>query len=83
MDLVGYKPRYITLDCYGTLINFQMVKTVIPLTADRVAPENVATSSAAGDKYMLDQLDVRPEEILHVSPHLWYDIIPAHLRPPG
>ncbi|RBM12668.1 haloacid dehalogenase type II [Streptomyces sp. PT12] len=29
-------------------------------------------------EYLLDQLDVGREEILHVSSHLWYDLIPAH-----
>ena len=29
-------------------------------------------------EYMLDQLDVGREEILHVSSHIWYDVIPAH-----
>ena len=26
MDLLGYTPRYITFDCYGTLTNFQMAR---------------------------------------------------------
>lgn len=29
-------------------------------------------------EYMLDQLDAKPSEILHVSSHIWYDVIPAH-----
>jgi 2-haloacid dehalogenase len=29
-------------------------------------------------EYMLDQLDVAPDQILHVSSHIWYDLIPAH-----
>jgi 2-haloacid dehalogenase len=29
-------------------------------------------------EYLLDQLDVAPNEILHVSSHVWYDLIPAH-----
>jgi 2-haloacid dehalogenase len=29
-------------------------------------------------EYMLDQLDVSRDEILHVSSHIWYDLIPAH-----
>jgi len=27
---------------------------------------------------MLDQLDVERSEILHVSSHIWYDLVPAH-----
>jgi 2-haloacid dehalogenase len=29
-------------------------------------------------EYMLDQLGAEPHEILHVTSHLWYDLIPAH-----
>jgi 2-haloacid dehalogenase len=29
-------------------------------------------------EYMLDQLDAKPDEILHVSSHIWYDVIPCH-----
>ena len=28
-------------------------------------------------EYMLDQLDAKPTELLHVSAHIWYDVIPA------
>ncbi|HEX6355884.1 haloacid dehalogenase type II [Actinophytocola sp.] len=186
MELLGYTPKYITFDCYGTLTHFQMNDTVRPLIADRVAPsdvevfladfrayridevlgefklyptvlrdawqrtcnrwriqfrqsdvdaivaalgtwgphpdvpeplaklasayplvilsnavdaileENVARLGVdfhrvftaeqaraykprfAAFEYMLDQLGARPDEILHVSSHIWYDLIPAH-----
>lgn len=29
-------------------------------------------------EYMIDQLDAKPTDLLHVSAHIWYDIIPAH-----
>ncbi|TDE88548.1 haloacid dehalogenase type II [Occultella glacieicola] len=32
----------------------------------------------AGFEYMLDQLDCGRHEILHVTSHIWYDIIPCH-----
>ncbi|WP_432876797.1 haloacid dehalogenase type II [Kribbella sp. CA-245084] len=186
MDLLGFKPKYITFDCYGTLTNFQMNDAVRPLIADVIPPErterflkdfrayridevlgefklyplvlrdswqracnrwriqfkpsdvdaiiaalgtwgphadvpeplqklasqyplvilsNAVDSILAGNvaklgvdfhrvftaeqagaykprfqafEYMLDQLDVDREEILHVSSHIWYDVIPAH-----
>jgi 2-haloacid dehalogenase len=28
-------------------------------------------------EYMIDQLDAKPSELLHVSAHIWYDVIPA------
>ena len=186
MELLGFKPKYITFDCYGTLTNFQMAEAVRPLIEDVIPPERTAaflkdfrayridevlgefklyplvlrdswqrvcnrwriqfkpsdvdaiiaavaswgphadvpeplgklaahyplvilsnavdhmlagnvaklgvdfhrvfTAEQAGAykprfqafEYMLDQLDVGREEILHVSSHIWYDVIPAH-----
>lgn len=28
-------------------------------------------------EYMIDQLGARPDELLHISSHIWYDLIPA------
>ena len=56
MDLLGYTPRYITFDCYGTLTNFQMPQTVIPLVADRVAPEDVPRFVKDFRAYRLDEV---------------------------
>lgn len=186
MNLLGYTPKYITFDCYGTLTAFRMAETVLPLIEGTIAPEDTQTflkdfrayrmdevlgpfklyplvlrdswqracnrwriqfrqsdadaiidavgtwgphpdvpeplgklasayplvilSNAVDgmlqnnvDKlgvdfhrvftaeqaraykprlqafeYLLDQLDVAPHEILHVSSHIWYDLIPAH-----
>jgi 2-haloacid dehalogenase len=186
MELLGFKPKYITFDCYGTLTNFQMAEAVRPLIETVIPPERTAaflkdfrayridevlgqfklyplvlrdswqrvcnrwriqfkpsdveaivaavgswgphadvpepleklaahyplvilsnavdhllagnvaklgvdfhrvfTAEQAGAykprfqafEYMLDQLDVGREEILHVSSHIWYDVIPAH-----
>jgi hypothetical protein len=39
VDLAGFTPKYITFDCYGALTPFQMTTAVLPLIADRVAPE--------------------------------------------
>ena len=186
MDLVGFKPKFVTFDCYGTLTNFQMVDAVLPLIDGVIAPSdqdrfckdfrgyrmdevlgefklypqvlrdswqrtcnkwriqfkpsdvdtiidalgswgphadvpeplaklaahfplvilsNAVDSILAGNvaklgvdfhrvltaeqaraykprfgafEYMFDQLDVAPDEILHVSSHIWYDVIPAY-----
>ncbi len=31
----------------------------------------------AAFEYMIDQLDAKPTDLLHVSAHIWYDVIPA------
>ena len=35
------RPKYISFDCYGTLINFQMKEKMEELFADRVSPEDM------------------------------------------
>ena len=56
MDLLGYTPRYITLDCYGTLTTFPMAQTVTPLVVDRVAPEDVPRFVQDFRAYRLDEV---------------------------
>ena len=39
--MVGFRPKYITFDCYGTLINFQMSTMTRTMFADRIDPDRM------------------------------------------
>lgn len=56
MELLGFTPKYITFDCYGTLTNFQMTPAVLPLIEDRIAPEDVPTFVRDFRAYRLDEV---------------------------
>ncbi|NPT33664.1 haloacid dehalogenase type II [Paraburkholderia xenovorans] len=51
-----FKPRYITFDCYGTLINFEMANAARALYADRVAAEDMKEFTDAFAAYRLDEI---------------------------
>jgi FMN phosphatase YigB (HAD superfamily) len=90
MELLGFKPKYITFDCYGTLTNFQMNDTVRPLIDGVIPPERADEFLKDFRAYRIDEVlgefklypfvlrDSWQREILHVSSHIWYDVIPAH-----
>lgn len=50
------RPKYITFDCYGTLIYFQMAPVARALYADRVAPEKMDAFIADFSAYRLDEV---------------------------
>ena len=56
------RPKYISFDCYGTLINFQMKALMEELFAGRVAPENMKQFTTDFAQYRLDEVmgDWRP-----------------------
>jgi 2-haloacid dehalogenase len=56
------KPKYISFDCHGTLINFQTAAYKPRLRAF---------------EYMIGQLDCNPEDTLHVSASMRYDHLSA------
>jgi 2-haloacid dehalogenase len=60
------RPKYISFDCYGTLINFQMAELARELFADRVAPENMQQFTTDFARYRLDEVmgDWRPYDQL-------------------
>lgn len=61
------RPKYISFDCYGTLINFQMRQVMEELFADRVTPEKMKQFTTDFAQYRLDEVmgDWRPyDEIL-------------------
>jgi 2-haloacid dehalogenase len=50
------RPEYITFDCYGTLINFQMADLAREVFADRIAPENMEQFTRNFAAYRLDEV---------------------------
>ncbi|WP_062111908.1 haloacid dehalogenase type II [Aureimonas sp. AU40] len=52
-----FAPKFITFDCYGTLIYFEMAPVARALYADRVAPE-------AMDRFIADFSSFRLDEVL-------------------
>jgi 2-haloacid dehalogenase len=50
------RPKYISFDCYGTLINFQMADVARELFADRIAPENMLQFTRDFSSYRLDEV---------------------------
>ena len=60
------RPKYISFDCYGTLINFQMKEKMEELFADRVSPENMKQFTTDFARYRLDEVmgDWRPYDEL-------------------
>jgi 2-haloacid dehalogenase len=51
-----FKPKYITFDCYGTLIRFRMAEMALDLFADRVAPELMERLVKDFAAYRLDEV---------------------------
>lgn len=60
------RPKYISFDCYGTLIDFQMKEVMEGLFADRVAPGNMQQFTTDFARYRLDEVmgDWRPYDEL-------------------
>ncbi|MCF4127805.1 haloacid dehalogenase type II [Methylobacterium sp. SyP6R] len=56
--MTSFKPKFITFDCYGTLIYFEMAPAARGLYADRVRPE-------AMGRFVRDFSNYRLDEVLH------------------
>ena len=54
--MMALKPKFITFDCYGTLINFEMAPVARQLYADRVAAADMAAFCADFSGYRLDEV---------------------------
>ncbi|WP_294323107.1 haloacid dehalogenase type II [uncultured Sphingomonas sp.] len=54
--MAGLRPKYISFDCYGTLINFEMAPVARTLYADRVAAEAMDRFTADFSAYRLDEV---------------------------
>lgn len=53
---MALKPKYITFDCYGTLIHFEMAPVARRLYADRVAEADMAAFCRDFSAYRLDEV---------------------------
>ena len=54
--MTGFRPKYVTFDCYGTLINFDMGGAARDLYAARLAPEAMAEFIRTFSAYRLDEI---------------------------
>ena len=54
-----FKPKFISFDCYGTLINFEMGPTARRLFADRVPAERMPAFLDSFRAYRLDEVLAR------------------------
>jgi 2-haloacid dehalogenase len=54
---LGIDPKYISFDCYGTLIHFQMDKTLAQVLGDRLSP-------TAAPAFFADAEAIRMDEVL-------------------
>lgn len=51
-----FRPKYITFDCYGTLIRFRMSEMAREIFPDRIAPENMEAFCKDFSAYRLDEV---------------------------
>ena len=68
----GFKPKYITFDCYGTLTHFQMSALTRKLLADRIPAERM-------DDFLDDFEAYRGDEVLGVYKY-YPEVIKSALR---
>ena len=54
--MAAFRPRYITFDCYGTLINFQVSAMTRAMVADRLAPNRLDAFTADFNAYRFDEV---------------------------
>ena len=54
--MAEFRPKYITFDCYGTLINFQMSPMTRTMLADRLAPDNLQGFTTDFSAYRFDEV---------------------------
>jgi hypothetical protein len=52
--MAAFRPTYITFDCYGTLIDFQMSHMTRTLFADRLAPDSLPAFTTDFSAYRFD-----------------------------
>ncbi len=51
-----FKPKYITFDCYGTLVHFRMADVARDVYADRIAPEKMQAFTLDFTAFRLDEV---------------------------
>ncbi len=59
---MSYRPKFISFDCYGTLINFEMGPTARQIYSGRVPAEKISAFLASFKAYRLDEVlgDFKP-----------------------
>lgn len=51
-----FKPKFITFDCYGTLINFDMAGAAARCFSERVAAEEMQAFTTDFSRYRMDEV---------------------------
>jgi 2-haloacid dehalogenase len=54
--MAGFRPRYITFDCYGTLTHFQMSALTGTLFSGRIAPDRMQAFTTDFSAYRFDEV---------------------------
>ena len=54
--MAAFRPKYITFDCYGTLIDFQMSAMTRAMFADRLAPDHLQAFTSDFSAYRFDEV---------------------------
>jgi len=54
--MAAFRPKYLTFDCYGTLLNFQMSHMTSTMVADRLAPERLQAFTTDFSAYLFDEV---------------------------
>ena len=54
--MVEFRPKYITFDCYGTLIHFQMSTMTRTMFADRLDPDRLQAFTTDFSAYRFDEV---------------------------
>ena len=68
MSEIRFRPKYVSFDCYGTLIYFEITSTTLQLLGDRLEGPRADQFLREFSKYRYDQVcgDYRPyQEVLH------------------
>src|SRR5690242_14147568 len=54
--VVNYRPKYVSFDCYGTLINYQIAPVTKHIVGDRISDEDWPAFVRSFSKYRYDQV---------------------------
>src|SRR5688500_7828073 len=54
--MAAFRPKYLTFDCYGTLIDFQMSDMTRTMFADRVDPDRMQAFPTDFSAYRVDEV---------------------------
>ena len=79
-----FRPKYVTFDCRGTLINFQMAEAARDLFGHLDGPRMDAEQAGSykphlkAFEYTLDMLGCGPEDITHLSSSFRHDLMSAY-----